>query len=50
MPPVWIFFSFFFFLLYQVLLSLAPTPPQHATSNNTAKLHWIPTLLFLIFV
>lgn len=50
MAPVWFFLSFHFFspvpfLLYQVFF-LAPTPPQPTTSDDTAKLHWIPTLLF----
>lgn len=44
MPPVWIFF---FYFIKSPLPAPTP-PPQHATSNNTAKLHWIPTLLFLI--
>lgn len=39
------------FLFYFIKSPPFPAPtPQHATSNNTAKLHWIPTLLFLIFV
>lgn len=65
MAPVWCFFFFFRFLLLfflvpllhfyfiKILLFPAPTPPlQPATSDDTAKLHWIPTLLlsFLIFV
>lgn len=55
-----IFFLFFFFLapllhfyFIKILLFPAPAPPpQPATSNDTAKLHWIPTLLlsFLIFL
>lgn len=57
------FFCFFFFCLFLVpllhfyfieipFLPAPAPPPQPATSNNTAKLHWIPTLLlsFLIFV
>lgn len=60
-----VFFSFIFFFclffwspcsistLSKIFLFPAPTPPpQPATSDDTAKLHWIPTLLlsFLIFV
>lgn len=62
MPPVWCLspppniFFFWVLLLHfyfiKILLFPAPAPPpQPATSNDTAKLHWIPTprLSFLIF-
>lgn len=41
---------FFYFIKSPPFPTLTPPPPQHATSNNTAKLHWIPTLLSPIFV
>lgn len=64
MPPVRVFFFCLFVVLffvpppllhfYFIKIPLIPAPappPQPATSNNTAKLHWIPALLlFLIFV
>ena len=60
MAPFFFVFVFCFFgspvpfLLIKILLFPAPPPPppQPATLNNTAKLHWIPSLpfSFLIFV